>query len=124
MRMVGPEKITQELRALVAAPGDLDLVPGTHTYGGSQPSVTLVPEDPVPTSDLHGHWACTRCTDISTDKTLIHMKDFCAHLQPVLAAFAVQRSPVPRDFVTIHFLIFLCPVCVVVAWTDNIALLD
>jgi len=37
---------------------DQGSIPSTHTVAGSQLSVTLVPEDLMPSSDLHGHQAC------------------------------------------------------------------
>jgi hypothetical protein len=42
--------------------------------GSSQPSVKPIPEDPVPSSRLQGHQACTRCIHMHTTKTLTHIK--------------------------------------------------
>lgn len=41
--------MAQKLGALAALPEDLDLVPQTHTAAHNHP----VPEDPVPSPDLH-----------------------------------------------------------------------
>lgn len=43
-------------------------------HGNSQPSVTLVPEDPIPSSGLHGPWAHLWCAHTYTDKTPVHIK--------------------------------------------------
>ena len=44
-----------------------------HPHGSSQQSVTLVPEDPMPSSGFSRHQACTWYTNIHVDKTLIHV---------------------------------------------------
>ncbi|CAH6942478.1 Sorcs1 [Phodopus roborovskii] len=45
-----------------------------HQQGGSQASVTPVPRDPTPSSDLQGHQEHTWCTDMHPGKTPIHIK--------------------------------------------------
>jgi hypothetical protein len=45
-----------------------------YPRGGSQPSVTLVPEDPVLSSGLCWHWVQTWYTDIHASKTLMPIK--------------------------------------------------
>ena len=41
--------------------------------GGSQPSIILVPEEPMSSSDLHGHQTHTWCTYIPAGTVLIHL---------------------------------------------------
>lgn len=42
-----------------------------HPYGGSQPSLSPVPTDLMPSSGLHGHQAHTWCTHMHASKTHI-----------------------------------------------------
>lgn len=51
-----------KLRALAALPQGLTSVPSTHT-GGSQQSIILVPEYPLPSSGLRGH-TCRQSTQM------------------------------------------------------------
>lgn len=44
-----------------------------HPRGSSQLSMTQVPRDPMSSSDLPGHQACIRYSDIHVSKTLIHV---------------------------------------------------
>lgn len=48
--------------------------PSTHPQDSSQLSVTLIPEDPKPSSDFHGHETHLYCTYINAGKTLKHIK--------------------------------------------------
>jgi hypothetical protein len=45
-----------------------------HPHGGSQASITAVPGDPMLSSDLHGHQACTWCTYIHAGKGHAYIK--------------------------------------------------
>lgn len=45
-----------------------------HPRGSPRLSRTPVPGDVMSSSALHGHKACTRCTDIYVSKTLQHIK--------------------------------------------------
>lgn len=49
------------LKELIALAEVQDSVPSTHLHNGSQPTVTSVPEDTIPSSDQSGH-----CTHGST----------------------------------------------------------
>lgn len=53
----GAGAMTQQVKTLAAFPEDLGLI--FHQHDGSLLSVTLVPVDPTPSSDLPEHWACT-----------------------------------------------------------------
>lgn len=46
--------LAQQLSLLIVSPG----FGYQHPHGASQPSVTPLPRDPKPSSDLHGHQAC------------------------------------------------------------------
>ena len=50
--MLGAEEMAQGLRAMTALPEDLGLTPSTHIVALAL--VTLAPEDPVPSSCIHG----------------------------------------------------------------------
>jgi hypothetical protein len=58
-------KTAQQLRALSALPQDLSLIPSTHI--ALQPAVIPGPDDPVPSSGIHGHQAHRWFTDIHVD---------------------------------------------------------
>jgi len=53
-------EVAQRLRAPVARVEDPGLTPGTGWW--FTPSITLVPGDPMPSSDLQKHQAYTGCT--------------------------------------------------------------
>lgn len=62
-----------QLEALAVLAEYWDSVPSIH--GGSQLSVTLVLEDPTPSSGFLRHQACMQYTHTTnTGKTLIHIK--------------------------------------------------
>lgn len=49
----GASELAEQLRALTAPPGPR--LNSLHPHGSSLPSVTPVPGNPTPYSDLHGH---------------------------------------------------------------------
>lgn len=66
----------RELRALAALPQCLTSVPSTHT-GGSQQSIILVPEYPLPSSGLRGyhmHHMCMVHAHTCRQSTHMHFK--------------------------------------------------
>jgi hypothetical protein len=65
-------KIGLRLRALAALAEDTGSIP--NPLGSSQPSVTPVPLDLTPTSDLHRDQEQTWCMDIDVRRPVIYMK--------------------------------------------------
>lgn len=66
--MADSREMVQWLRAL-SAPSEVRVQFPAHTHSGSQPSVTLVSEDPVPSSGLCGYQACVWYTSVHVGKT-------------------------------------------------------
>ena len=60
--VTGAGEMAQWLRALAKDPG----FDSQHLHGGSQPSVTPVPGDPMPSSGSCGLQAHTWCIDVHT----------------------------------------------------------
>ena len=68
----GAGEMARWLGAPAARPEDLGSLPSTHTVAHN--CLYLRFWDPVPSSDLPGHQACTWYTDIYAGKTLKHIK--------------------------------------------------
>jgi hypothetical protein len=67
--------MAQQSRALVILREDPGSVPRTYTVAYNQPSVTVVPRDPIPSSGFLGHQAGMWYIPIDTCKqTLMHIK--------------------------------------------------